>query len=72
MIKNTYILAMVGALIGGCSVGNMPEGMSNKDIKQTMDKMTPQQRIEFVQNSPASSEEKAKQIAEIKAKYGLK
>ena len=56
----------------GCNFGNAPEPMADEDVKKAIDNMSPEQRIKFIEGSPASREEKAKQNAEITAKAGIK
>jgi hypothetical protein len=74
-MKNILALTLaLGALVvlTGCNAGSAPEPMADADVKKTIDGMSPEQRIKFIEGSPASPEEKARQIAEIKAQNGIK
>lgn len=73
MNARIFILFLAIALsLAGCSVGDAPAPMSDNDVKNAIDKMSPEQHIRFIEGSPLPKEEKERQIAEIKAKAGLK
>ncbi len=49
-----------------------PQPMSGKETEDALSKATPEQQIEWYQRSPMPPAEKAKKIAEIEEKYGIK
>ncbi len=69
-----FALALVIAAcsLAGCNVGDAPAGPSAAEYQQSLDKMSPEQHIKWIEASPLNPNEKAKQIAAIKAKAGLK
>lgn len=73
MLKNTFLAAALASalVVGGCSIGNAPEPMSEGDVKAALDKATPEQQIDWVNRSPMPPAEKQRRIAEIKAKAGM-
>lgn len=74
-MKNILALALALAVLVvlvGCNAGSAPAPMADADVKKAIDGMSPEERIKFIEGSPASPEEKAKQIAEIKAQHGIK
>ena len=77
-MKKAQIIVLIssvvafGWMVAGCSVGEAPAGMSGDDAKTAVSKMSPQDQIKFIQSSPMPPDEKAKKIAEIEAKSGVK
>jgi len=72
MKTTLFALGIFAALgISGCHVGNAPEPMSATEVKDAVAKLPPQQQIDWINRSPMPPDEKAKRIAEIKAKAGI-
>lgn len=68
----TFAAATVAAvLLGGCNIGNAPEPMAASEVKKEVEKLTPDQQIDWYNRSPMPPAEKQKKIAEIREKYGL-
>ena len=65
-------LVLLGVLLGGC--GNSPQGaMGHASGVQTDDKLTAQQQIDRVQNSPVMPQAaKDTTIQKIRDKYGIR
>jgi len=70
--KFLILFVVIAACLSGCNVGNAPAPMSDNEVKNAIDNMSPEQHIHFIEGSPLPKEEKEKQIAEIKAKAGIK
>jgi len=66
---STSVFVML--VVAGCNVGNAPEPMSASQVRDEVAKLSPQQQIDWVNRSPMPPEEKAKRIADIKAKAGI-
>ena len=65
-------LALVAAVLSGaaCNIGNAPEPMAPEDVKAAVEKLSPEQQIEWVNRSPMPAAEKQRRIDEIKQKTG--
>lgn len=63
-------IALVALFAVGCGIGNAPEPMAAEDVKGELEKLSPEQQIEWVNRSPMSAADKQKRIDEIKAKTG--
>ena len=59
-------------VIGGCSFGDAPKGLSATETQDAVKALPPQQQIDYINRSPMPAPEKAKRIAEIKSKAGMK
>ncbi|RYG26827.1 hypothetical protein EON82_01690 [bacterium] len=66
------IVVGLAVLLVGCNVGNAPETMSEADVKAAIDKMSPQEQIDYINRSPLTPDEKKKRIADLEAKSGAK
>jgi hypothetical protein len=75
MSKNWTLLVAITILsitVAGCNMGKVPQGMTQNDAKNAIEKMTPEQKIKFYASSPMPQAEKEKKYAEIEAKTGVK
>lgn len=63
-------IAGLALFASGCGIGNAPEPMAAEDVKSELEKLTPEQQIDWVNRSPMSPADKQKRIDEIKAKTG--
>lgn len=70
-MKKIIFAALAAIVVVGCDAGSAPPPMSDADVKSQIEKMSPEQRIKFIQGGPGSPAEKEKQIAEIKKQNGL-
>jgi len=72
--KQTFwiVAALASGVLCGCNVGMQPEGPTVADIKKQEQAMPPQQQIDMIKHSPASPQEKAKMIADVEARTGVK
>lgn len=70
-MKKTILAILAALAVVGCDAGNAPAPMSDADVKTQIDKMSPENRIKFIQNGPGSPEQKEKEIAAIKKEHGL-
>lgn len=52
-------------------MGSAPEPMSESELKSAVEKLPPQDQINYINSSPMPKELKEKKIAEIKAKAGI-
>jgi hypothetical protein len=67
-----FVVALPALLvIHGCNIGDAPSGPSQAEYQHTLDTMTPDQRIKWIEASPLNPNQKAKEIAAIKAKAGI-
>ncbi|MBC8064636.1 MAG: hypothetical protein H7Y17_07385 [Chlorobia bacterium] len=71
MNKNLWIASLAVLACIGCNVGNAPEPMSEAELKSAVDKLPPQDQINYINSSPMPKDVKEKRIAEIKAKAGM-
>jgi len=71
-LKVLILFVAVAVGLSGCNVGSAPAPMGDDEVKDAINKMSPEQHIHFIEGSPLPKEEKDKQIAEIKAKAGIK
>lgn len=62
-------LTLVGS---GCGIGDAPAGMSNEDAKAAIAKMSPEQKIRAIANSPMPGPAKEKEYAKIESETGVK
>ena len=72
MNKNLWIVSLAVLLCAGCGVGNAPAPMDENQLKAAVEKMPPQDQINYINSSPMPKEMKEQRIAEIKAKAGMK
>jgi hypothetical protein len=73
-MKRIWIFSGVlaaGFAATGCNIGNAPEPMSGDEARAAVEKLSPEQQIEWINRSPMPPAEKQKKIDEIKAKHGL-
>lgn len=72
-MKRIYFasLGLLAILSAGCSLGNAPEPMSADQVKGEVEKLKPEQQIDWINRSPMPPSEKQAKIAEIRKKYGL-
>jgi hypothetical protein len=73
-IRPSYVCALSALALSmiGCNVGDAPSGPSQAEYQKSLDNMTPDQRIKWIESSPLNPDQKAKEIAAIKAKAGIK
>lgn len=70
-MKNSWITILAILVCFGCNVGSAPEPMSESELKSAVEKLPPQDQINYINSSPMPKELKEKKIAEIKAKAGI-
>jgi hypothetical protein len=56
----------------GCNIGNAPQPMSDDELQSALDKLPPQDQINYINSSPMPPDMKAKRIKEIEEKTGYK
>jgi hypothetical protein len=73
-LNSKFVVAgiLAAGILAGCSMGMQPTGSTVDQIKAKEAAMPPDQQISMIEHSPIPPAEKAKKIAEIKAKAGLK
>jgi|CXWL01.1.fsa_nt_gi hypothetical protein len=71
-VKSSLVIVVLGILIAGCGVGDVPAGMSEQDAKNAIAKMTPDQKIRAIASSPMNQKDKELKYAEIEAETGVK
>ncbi|RYG48348.1 hypothetical protein EON79_04710 [bacterium] len=72
MKRNVWIFGIIALGCIGCSVGNAPEPMGESDLKSAVEKLPPQDQINYINSSPMPKAEKEKRIKEIEEKTGYK
>jgi hypothetical protein len=72
MKRNAWTLSLAAFLLVGCNVGNAPEPMNEDQLKAAIEKMPPQDQINYINSTPMPAEQKAARIKEIEAKTGYK
>jgi hypothetical protein len=72
MKKTLWIASLAVLVCVGCNVGNAPQPMDEAQLKSAVEKMPPQDQINYINASPMPKEMKEQRIAEIKAKAGMK
>lgn len=71
MNMKVWIASVAMLLCVGCNVGNAPAPMDEDQLKAAVEKLSPQDQINYINSSPMPKELKEKRIAEIKAKAGM-
>jgi hypothetical protein len=70
-MKRTIVLTLIAAFACiGCNVGNAPEPMNEAELKSAVEKMPPQDQINYINASPMPQAQKDKRIKEIMDKTG--
>ena len=72
MKKRGFIVGLLAVALAGCNVGNAPEPMSESDLKSAVEKLPPQDQINYINASPMPPAMKAQRIKEIEDKTGYK
>lgn len=69
VLAGLFILS-VSLGVAGCNVGMAPEGASGKQLQANFDKLSPEKKIQLIQNGPGTAAQKQAQIDKIKASEG--
>lgn len=72
MKNKIWMAGIVVLACTGCNVGNAPEPMNDNDLKSAIEKLPPQDQINYIKSSPMPPEMKAQKIKEIEEKTGYK
>ncbi len=71
-VKYVSILGLAALALAGCSVGMAPKPMDDGDLKNALDKIPPQDQINYIKAAPMNAQAKAARIKEIEDKTGYK
>jgi hypothetical protein len=58
--------------IAGCHIAEAPKGMSGEEAKAAIDRMSPQQKIKAIANSPMPGGQKQIEFDKIEKETGVK
>jgi len=65
------VMLLLPWALTGCNAGMAPAGSAD-DVKSAYEKMSPAEKIKFINSSPMPAADKAKKIKEIEDQTGVK